>query len=912
MDCRKPGSKTTIDFLSGIQGKIGKFFFVLNRADIWDAEEQEEGLQFVKKALSEQCGITDSRVVLLSSTLARKPGNDHWNRCFEEFERDLNSFMRTERLLIIANEVAQQAFEVSAHAEHLLNSKWRLTEQALAGHHKRRLPDSEELIIKLRAKTLASIQNEAAITSKDFESVHEKYITNLRERVTNWVESARSKDSFGEAAEKSFERECEKVPLRLQYFLDGQTLRSHEKAQSAVAYEVSRLLNRVALLEDRAFFSRRSTYTSALCGGVAGLIVGFWTLSSAKSDFGALSMLLFVGSGLLFGLIVARNLWRASKRLPVPTRTRFSSGTHTIKLSHGFWGSVLGIVFPPSIDELKREVMKRSLKALDSLEANTATQGRAWIAREYARIEDDLLKTVDDSVRRYDRIIARIVKAQKSVADTIERRLTELRSASRECKEIQDKLAQAASVIRTTLGGFGGTMLAPESFAPTSDADVVFAPRSGADDAMDQDQQRLTHRDRTVQHILWWGIGIAAVVMFVSGFLMVPPVMLHEQESATHRQSASPAHVARTPDLETPGSPTYDATASQGQPPGDAVSSALNRESSAPGNPSADAASQRAQAFANAHQYDLAIGSYDEAIALDPRRAVFFNNRGVMYDDKGDYDRAIQDYNEAIRLDANYPEALCNRGNARAKSGDLASGISDYNQAIGLRPGFAAAIHYRYDALQKQAQQSQNHIQNNSQKEPSTAEIDQQAVDLYRKKRYSEARALFYQACIGGRADACSVLGSLYDRGWGIQQDYSKAASFLSKACDGGDAYGCSSLGNYYRLGLGVEKDLNQARDLLAKGCNRGIQWSCDRLTELQAVPAQARSGVLHYHGSPVALGGKVVFDNLPNERLRFTYDRSGWQVTIKINPDGTKWVTLTSLKQGLQTSCDLGWEVVK
>lgn len=346
MDCRKPGSKTTIDFLSGIQGKIGKFFFVLNRADIWDAEEQEEGLQFVKKALSEQCGITDSRVVLLSSTLARKPGNDHWNRCFEEFERDLNSFMRTERLLIIANEVAQQAFEVSAHAEHLLNSKWRLTEQALAGHHKRRLPDSEELIIKLRAKTLASIQNEAAITSKDFESVHEKYITNLRERVTNWVESARSKDSFGEAAEKSFERECEKVPLRLQYFLDGQTLRSHEKAQSAVAYEVSRLLNRVALLEDRAFFSRRSTYTSALCGGVAGLIVGFWTLSSAKSDFGALSMLLFVGSGLLFGLIVARNLWRASKRLPVPTRTRFSSGTHTIKLSHGFWGSVLGIVFP--------------------------------------------------------------------------------------------------------------------------------------------------------------------------------------------------------------------------------------------------------------------------------------------------------------------------------------------------------------------------------------------------------------------------------------------------------------------------------------------------------------------------------------------------------------------------------------
>jgi hypothetical protein len=256
------------------------------------------------------------------------------------------------------------------------------------------------------------------------------------------------------------------------------------------------------------------------------------------------------------------------------------------------------------------------------------------------------------------------------------------------------------------------------------------------------------------------------------------------------------AHLIRTPDLVTPGSPTNEETASQGQPPSDAVSSAINRRSSASGNPSAE----------------------------------------------------------------------------------------------------------------KQAHQ----LQNNSQGEPSTAEIYQQAADFYNQKRYVEASPLFYKACIGGRADACSVLGGMYNRGWGVEQDYSKSAAFLLKSCNGGDAYGCSSLGNCYRLGLGVEKDINQARELLTKGCNMDIQWSCDRLTELHAELAQAHSGVLHYHGHPVALGGKVVFDNLPKGRLKFTYDSSAWDLIIKHNPDGTKWVTLISLKHGNQTSCDLGWEIIE
>ena len=76
--------------------------------------------------------------------------------------------------------------------------------------------------------------------------------------------------------------------------------------------------------------------------------------------------------------------------------------------------------------------------------------------------------------------------------------------------------------------------------------------------------------------------------------------------------------------------------------------------------------------------------------------------------------------------------------------------------------------------------------------------------------------------------------------------------------------------------------------------------------------PGQARSGVLHYQGPPVPHGGTVAFDKLPKARLKFTFDRTAWQLLIKPNPDGTKRVILISLAQGYQSNCDLGWEIVE
>ena len=78
------------------------------------------------------------------------------------------------------------------------------------------------------------------------------------------------------------------------------------------------------------------------------------------------------------------------------------------------------------------------------------------------------------------------------------------------------------------------------------------------------------------------------------------------------------------------------------------------------------------------------------------------------------------------------------------------------------------------------------------------------------------------------------------------------------------------------------------------------------------ATPVAPRSGVLHYQGPPVPHNGVVVFDHLPQARLKFTFDHQAWSLTIKANPDGTKKITMISQAPGFQTTCDLGWENVE
>jgi tetratricopeptide (TPR) repeat protein len=108
----------------------------------------------------------------------------------------------------------------------------------------------------------------------------------------------------------------------------------------------------------------------------------------------------------------------------------------------------------------------------------------------------------------------------------------------------------------------------------------------------------------------------------------------------------------------------------------------------------------RGIAYFGKGDYDWAISDYDRAIRLDPKFAPAYNNRGNAYNSKGDYDRAIADYDQAIRLDPNYVHAYYNRGNAYNGKGDYDRAISNYNQAIRLDPRLAEAYNNRGEAYE--------------------------------------------------------------------------------------------------------------------------------------------------------------------------------------------------------------------
>jgi tetratricopeptide (TPR) repeat protein len=82
---------------------------------------------------------------------------------------------------------------------------------------------------------------------------------------------------------------------------------------------------------------------------------------------------------------------------------------------------------------------------------------------------------------------------------------------------------------------------------------------------------------------------------------------------------------------------------------------------------------------------------YDQAIQLDPKLAIAYNNRSDAYNYKGDRDRAIADADETIRLDPKFALAYCHRGEAYEAKNDPDHAIADFDQALKLDPSLPEA-----------------------------------------------------------------------------------------------------------------------------------------------------------------------------------------------------------------------------
>jgi serine/threonine protein kinase len=90
-------------------------------------------------------------------------------------------------------------------------------------------------------------------------------------------------------------------------------------------------------------------------------------------------------------------------------------------------------------------------------------------------------------------------------------------------------------------------------------------------------------------------------------------------------------------------------------------------------------------AHRKAGRYREAIAAYDRAIALDPKYALAYNNRGNIYSDLKEYRQAIVDFNRAISLDPNAVR-YGNRGLAYYHLKDYLRAIQDFSHALQLDP----------------------------------------------------------------------------------------------------------------------------------------------------------------------------------------------------------------------------------
>ncbi|HMB04412.1 MAG TPA: tetratricopeptide repeat protein, partial [Isosphaeraceae bacterium] len=215
----------------------------------------------------------------------------------------------------------------------------------------------------------------------------------------------------------------------------------------------------------------------------------------------------------------------------------------------------------------------------------------------------------------------------------------------------------------------------------------------------------------------------------------------------------------------------------------------------------------RGSIWLDKHEYDIAVGDFNEAIRLDLRNEAAFVGRGNAWRAKKELDKALADYNEAIRLDPNYALAYHNRGLAWSDKGELDKALADYGAAIRLDPNDASAYYNRGNAWSDKG------------------ELDKALADFDEAIRLDPNYAWAYYNRGLARADKGELGKALADYGAAIRLDPNDAAAYNSRAwlwatCsdakyrDGRKALADASLA--YQLG--GERDPN-ILDTLAAAC---------------------------------------------------------------------------------------------
>jgi len=86
---------------------------------------------------------------------------------------------------------------------------------------------------------------------------------------------------------------------------------------------------------------------------------------------------------------------------------------------------------------------------------------------------------------------------------------------------------------------------------------------------------------------------------------------------------------------------------------------------------------------------EQALGYCTDQIRENPSAAQNWNNRGAVWNNRGEFDNAIRDFTQAIRLNPTFASAYANRGDSWSKKGKFDNALQDYTDAMRLDPSNA-------------------------------------------------------------------------------------------------------------------------------------------------------------------------------------------------------------------------------
>jgi TPR repeat protein len=108
------------------------------------------------------------------------------------------------------------------------------------------------------------------------------------------------------------------------------------------------------------------------------------------------------------------------------------------------------------------------------------------------------------------------------------------------------------------------------------------------------------------------------------------------------------------------------------------------------------------------------------------------------------------------------------------------------------------------------------------QRSPSAPVVVATCASLTAKSEWSRAIKPCEDEATRGSASAHRALGTIYERGLGVDVDFARAVDHYRAAADRGDAFAQYRLGSMYASGTGVKRDDKQAADLYRRAADQG------------------------------------------------------------------------------------------